>query len=76
MLQLQTIGCNQLLHVGVINEEIKTLKYCNIQQADTLLNLLIIFSYLPPVKDALGLSTPGVYSIPCECCRVYIGQRG
>ena len=35
-----------------------------------------IFSYLPPVKDALGLSTPGIYSIPCESGRVYIGQSG
>jgi len=35
-----------------------------------------IFSYLPPVKDALGLRTPGIYSIPCECGRVYIGQSG
>jgi hypothetical protein len=33
-----------------------------------------IFSYLPPVMDALGLRTPGTYSIPCECSRVYIGQ--
>jgi hypothetical protein len=33
-----------------------------------------IFSHLPPVKDALGLRTPGIYSIPCECGRVYIGQ--
>jgi len=33
-----------------------------------------IFGYLPPVKDALGLRTPGIYSIPCECGRVYIGQ--
>jgi hypothetical protein len=33
-------------------------------------------SYLPPVKDALGLRTPGVYSVPCECGRVYIGQSG
>jgi hypothetical protein len=24
-----------------------------------------IFSYLPPVKDALGLRTPGIYSGPC-----------
>jgi hypothetical protein len=23
-----------------------------------------IFSYLPPVKDAVGLRTPGIYSIP------------
>jgi hypothetical protein len=34
------------------------------------------FSYLPPVKDALGLRLPGIYSIPCECGRVYIGQSG
>jgi len=33
-----------------------------------------IFSYLPPVRDALGLRIPGIYSIPCECSRVYIGQ--
>jgi hypothetical protein len=35
-----------------------------------------IFSHLPPVKDILGLRTPGIYSIPCECGRVYIGQSG
>jgi hypothetical protein len=35
-----------------------------------------IFSYLPPVNEALGLRTPGIYSIPRECGRVYIGQRG
>jgi len=33
-----------------------------------------IFSYFPLVNDAVGLRTPGVYSIPCE--RVYIGQSG
>ena len=33
-----------------------------------------ISSYFPPVQDALGLRTPGVYSIPCECGKVYIGQ--
>jgi hypothetical protein len=34
-------------------------------------------SSLPrPVKDHLGLRTPGVYRIPCECGRVYIGQMG
>jgi hypothetical protein len=33
-----------------------------------------IFSYLPTVKDALGLRAPGIYRIPCECGRVYIGQ--
>jgi hypothetical protein len=35
-----------------------------------------IVSYFSPVKDSLGLKTPGVYSIPCECGRVYIGQSG
>jgi hypothetical protein len=33
-------------------------------------------SYLPPVKGALGLKTPGIYSIPCECDKVYIGHSG
>jgi hypothetical protein len=37
---------------------------------------IYIFTYLPPVKDALGLRTPGIYSIPCECGRFYIGQSG
>jgi hypothetical protein len=35
-----------------------------------------IFSYLPPVKDALGLRTLGIYGIPSECGRVYTGQSG
>jgi len=35
-----------------------------------------ISSYLPPVKDAIDLKTPGVYTIPCECGNVYIGQSG
>jgi hypothetical protein len=35
-----------------------------------------INSYLPHIKDALGLRTPGVYNIPCECGKVYVGQRG
>jgi hypothetical protein len=35
-----------------------------------------VFSYLSPVKDALGLRTPGIYRIPRECGRVYIGQSG
>jgi hypothetical protein len=33
-------------------------------------------SLLRPVKDHLGLRTPGDYRIPCECGRVYIGQMG
>jgi hypothetical protein len=35
-----------------------------------------ISSYFPPVKDAIGLKTPGIYRIPCECGKVYIGQSG
>jgi hypothetical protein len=31
---------------------------------------------LRPVKCNLGLRIPGVYRIPCECGRVYIGQTG
>jgi hypothetical protein len=33
-------------------------------------------SFLRPVKDNLGLRTPGVYRTPCECGKVYIGQTG
>jgi hypothetical protein len=33
-----------------------------------------IANYLPQVKDAIGLKTPGIYKIPCECGKVYIGQ--
>ena len=29
---------------------------------------------MPPTKDAPGLRTPGIYRIPCECGKVYIGQ--
>jgi hypothetical protein len=28
------------------------------------------------VTDELRLKTPGVYSVPCECGQVYIGQTG
>jgi hypothetical protein len=35
-----------------------------------------ISNYLPPVKDGVGLKTPGIYSIPCECGKAYIGQSG
>jgi hypothetical protein len=28
------------------------------------------------VKDDLGLKVPGVYWIPCECRKVYVGQTG
>jgi hypothetical protein len=35
-----------------------------------------ISSFLPPMKDEIGLKTPGIYRIPCECGKVYIGQSG
>jgi hypothetical protein len=35
-----------------------------------------ISNFLCPVKDDLELRTPGVYSIPCECGQVYLGQTG
>jgi hypothetical protein len=35
-----------------------------------------ISSFLRPVKDDLGLRTPGVKTTPCECGQVYIGQTG
>jgi hypothetical protein len=31
---------------------------------------------LRPVKDKLGLRTAGIYRIPCECGKVYVGQTG
>jgi predicted GIY-YIG superfamily endonuclease len=27
-------------------------------------------------KDPVGLKTPGVYSVPCECGKMYIGETG
>jgi hypothetical protein len=30
---------------------------------------------LRTAKDDLGLKIPGVYRIPCECGKVYIGQK-
>jgi len=35
-----------------------------------------ISSYMPPTKDPPGLRTPGIYKIPCQCGKVYIGQSG
>jgi hypothetical protein len=31
---------------------------------------------LRSVKDDLGLNVPGMYRIPCECDKVYMGQTG
>jgi hypothetical protein len=27
-------------------------------------------------KDPVGLKTPGIYSVPCECGKIYIGETG
>lgn len=35
-----------------------------------------IFNYLPPVKNNLGIKTPRVYFVPCECGQFYTGQSG
>jgi len=35
-----------------------------------------ISSSLCPVKDDLGLGTPEIYSMPCKCSQVCIGQTG
>jgi hypothetical protein len=35
-----------------------------------------IANYLQPFKETIGLRTPGIYSIPCECGKVIIGQGG
>jgi hypothetical protein len=32
--------------------------------------------FLQPIKDDLALKMPGVYSLPCECGKVNIGQTG
>jgi hypothetical protein len=33
-------------------------------------------SFLHPVKNDLGLKTPSVYSVACNCVQVYIGHTG
>jgi hypothetical protein len=33
-----------------------------------------VSSFLRPAKDKLGVGTPGVYRIPCECSKVCTGQ--
>jgi hypothetical protein len=43
---------------------------------DQKLHIFLEGSFLRPVKDKLGLRTPGVYRIPRECGMVYIGQTG
>jgi hypothetical protein len=35
-----------------------------------------ISGFLQPVKDNLGLRTPSIYRIHCECGKVYIWQAG
>jgi hypothetical protein len=33
-------------------------------------------SFLWPAKDDLKLTTPYVYTVPCECVEAYIGHTG
>jgi hypothetical protein len=62
-----------LLFVGtVFNRISRVLGRHNIKSVG--LPHMKLSSLLRPVKDQLGLRTPGVYRIPCECGRVYIGQ--
>jgi hypothetical protein len=49
----------------------KVLSKNNIKTVGLLLRKLS--SFLHPVKDDLALKMPGVYSIPCECRKVYLG---
>jgi hypothetical protein len=35
-----------------------------------------VTSFLCPIKDNLGLKTASIYSIPCNCGRIYIEQTG
>jgi hypothetical protein len=34
------------------------------------------FSFMRTVKDKLDLKVAGIYCVPCECGKVYIGQTG
>jgi hypothetical protein len=45
---------------------------CNYLYIKTLKNIHLLRS----VKDKLSLRTAGIYSIPCECGKVYVGQTG
>jgi hypothetical protein len=64
-----------LLFVGtVFNRISRVLARHNIKSVD--LPRMKLSSLLRLVKDHLGLRTPGVYRILCECGRVYIGQTG
>jgi hypothetical protein len=62
-----------LTYVGTIFNRIsRVLARHNIKSVG--LPRMKLSSLLRPVTDHLGLRIPGVYRIPCECGRVYIGQ--
>jgi hypothetical protein len=64
-----------LLYVGSIFNHISRLvSQHNIKSVDLPPRKISGFLWL--VKDDLGQKTPRVYSIPCECGQVYIGQTG
>jgi hypothetical protein len=62
-----------LTYVGTIFKRISTvLSRHNIKSVG--LSPKKVSGFLRPVKVNLGLRTPGVYRIPCDCGKVYIGQ--
>jgi hypothetical protein len=64
-----------LLFVGTIfNRTCRVLARYNVTSVG--LPHMKLSGLLLPIKDHLGLRTPGVYKILCECGRVYIGQTG
>jgi hypothetical protein len=65
-MEYQTTGLYLAVYSRVLTRHIKSVGLPHMK----------LSSLLHPVKDHLGLRTPGVYRIPYECGRVYIGQTG
>jgi hypothetical protein len=61
-------------HGPIFNRISRVLSQYNLKSVG--LNPKKVSSFLWKVKDNLGLRTPGVHRIPCECSKVYIGQTG
>jgi hypothetical protein len=55
----------------ILSHIIRVLFWQNISQLAALQGKSLVF--LQFVKKNLGLKTLAIYSIPCECCQVYIG---
>jgi predicted GIY-YIG superfamily endonuclease len=64
-----------LPYIGLTSNHIsKVQSHHNIRSVGLLLKK--ITGALQLAKDDLGLIIPGVYSMPCKCGQVYIGQTG